>query len=229
MRTSRSRYYYGGAALRTWLASSRRCPMNNCRRDCGERGYRGDEKVGVMGVEVRGELFPAGKHGGRLLVVAPTARWWPPLAESPLQPAASIYTTLDRDLQPRSNAFGLQHSPARSSCSSAIPVKSWPWSRAPALTTTCSIQGISTASIFCHRSSATRASRCSIAPRKGQYPLGSVFKIVTLVGGVESGYYTPDSGPIAAAATSVRYREWFSPIGRLARAAPRSHRLGPRG
>jgi penicillin-binding protein 2 len=60
-----------------------------------------------MGVEAWGEPFLAGKHGGRLLVVAPTGRVVATLAESPLQPAAAIYTTLDRDVQTKVERFGL--------------------------------------------------------------------------------------------------------------------------
>lgn len=62
------------------------------------RGYTGDERVGITGLEAWGEAVLAGQRGGVLRVITPQGQVIP-LAESPAQPAQAIYTTLDRNLQ----------------------------------------------------------------------------------------------------------------------------------
>lgn len=62
------------------------------------RGYSGDERVGITGLEAWGEALLTGQRGGALRVVTPQGQVIP-LAESPAQPAQAIYTTLDRTLQ----------------------------------------------------------------------------------------------------------------------------------
>lgn len=62
------------------------------------RGYTGDERVGITGLEAWGESLLAGQRGGVLRVITPQGQVIP-LAESPAQPAQAIYTTLDRNLQ----------------------------------------------------------------------------------------------------------------------------------
>lgn len=63
------------------------------------RGYRGDEWVGISGLEAWGEEILAGRHGGRLTVVTATGEWVAAVAERPAVPSRAIYTTIDRDFQ----------------------------------------------------------------------------------------------------------------------------------
>ena len=63
------------------------------------KGYRGDEWVGVSGLEAWGEDVLAGHHGGQLNVVTASGQWVATVAEREAQPSRAIYTTLDRDLQ----------------------------------------------------------------------------------------------------------------------------------
>lgn len=63
------------------------------------RGYRGDEWVGISGLEAWGEDILAGQHGGRLIVVTPTGEWVATVAERPATPSRAIYTTIDRNFQ----------------------------------------------------------------------------------------------------------------------------------
>ncbi len=63
------------------------------------RGYRGDEWVGVSGLEAWGEEILAGLHGGALKVVTAAGEVVTTVAERPAVPSRAIYTTIDRDFQ----------------------------------------------------------------------------------------------------------------------------------
>ncbi|MBN1426929.1 MAG: hypothetical protein JXB07_01005 [Anaerolineae bacterium] len=62
-------------------------------------GYQGDEIVGQSGLEKWGETYLAGTRGGSLNVYTPQGQFYKQLTSKESQPAQSIYTTLDRDLQ----------------------------------------------------------------------------------------------------------------------------------
>jgi len=62
-------------------------------------GYRGDELVGLSGLERWGEQYLAGKRGGALNVYTPGGEFFTEVARRDPQPALSLYTTLDRNLQ----------------------------------------------------------------------------------------------------------------------------------
>ncbi len=64
-----------------------------------ERGYRGDEVVGQAGLELWGEEYLAGRTGGTLTAWTPTGQFYGEIAGRDPEPAQSIYTTIDRDLQ----------------------------------------------------------------------------------------------------------------------------------
>jgi len=192
MRTSHSRYYYGGGSASHVVGFISQVPEEQLQA-YQARGYRGDEKVGVMGVEAWGEPFLAGKHGGRLLVVAPTGQVVATLAESPLQPAAAIYTTLDRDVQTKVERFGL------GAFSGAIVLLQRDTGEVLAMVSSPGFDS----NLFDPGNYNSEFLRPKIFsdPRipllnratQGQYPLGSVFKIVTLSAALESGYYTADT------------------------------------
>jgi penicillin-binding protein 2 len=63
------------------------------------RGYRGDEWVGVSGLEAWGEDILGGKHGGRLVIVNGMGEEITTIAESAAFPSRTIYTTIDRNFQ----------------------------------------------------------------------------------------------------------------------------------
>ncbi|RLC81169.1 MAG: penicillin-binding protein 2 [Chloroflexi bacterium] len=63
------------------------------------QGYRGDEWVGVSGLEAWGEEMLAGRHGGALNIVTAVGERVTTVAEQVAVPSRAIYTTLDRDLQ----------------------------------------------------------------------------------------------------------------------------------
>ncbi|NDJ54710.1 MAG: hypothetical protein GYB68_16705, partial [Chloroflexi bacterium] len=64
-----------------------------------ERGYRCDELIGQAGLEQWGESYLAGTRGGELNLWTATGNFVLQVAAKEAEPAQSIYTTLDRDLQ----------------------------------------------------------------------------------------------------------------------------------
>ncbi len=62
-------------------------------------GYQPGDRVGVSGLEGWGEEYLAGKRGGTLAIISPEGRIVWTLAERLAEPAHSIHTTLDVDLQ----------------------------------------------------------------------------------------------------------------------------------
>ncbi|GAB4469109.1 MAG: penicillin-binding protein 2 [Anaerolineae bacterium] len=68
-------------------------------QDYQARGYRGDELVGMAGLELWGEEYLAGKRGGVLSAYTPGGEFFAEITRVDPQPAQSLYTTLDRDMQ----------------------------------------------------------------------------------------------------------------------------------
>lgn len=62
-------------------------------------GYQGDEIVGLSGLEKWGESYLAGVRGGSLNAYTPSGQFFAEIARRDPQPAQSLYTTLDRNLQ----------------------------------------------------------------------------------------------------------------------------------
>lgn len=62
-------------------------------------GYQGDELVGISGLESWGEQYLAGERGGTLSAYSPGGEFFAEIARKESQPAQSLYTTIDRDLQ----------------------------------------------------------------------------------------------------------------------------------
>ncbi len=64
-----------------------------------ERGYRGDEVVGRVGIEGWGEPYLAGRRGGRLVTLNEHNEEVSQVAEAIPRPGGSIYLTIDKALQ----------------------------------------------------------------------------------------------------------------------------------
>ncbi len=62
-------------------------------------GYVGDELVGRVGIEAWGETFLAGQRGGTLTIITPEGQAVATLASRKATPARSIYLTIDYDYQ----------------------------------------------------------------------------------------------------------------------------------
>ena len=63
------------------------------------KGYRGDEKVGQLGLERWGEDYLTGTEGGTLSVIDAAGNTVSTVAERPAQASRNIYSTIDRKLQ----------------------------------------------------------------------------------------------------------------------------------
>ncbi len=156
-------------------------------------GYRIDERVGRDGLEYWGEQYLAGERGGTLYVMSGDDILTT-LAERAPQPAQAIYTTIDYELQ-----LGLQRSNALSDgMLGAIVVMEVDTGRVLAML---SSPGFNPNLFepqnanFSYLINDLYAATTPLLNRatQGQYPLGSVFKIVTMSAALESGLYTEDS------------------------------------
>jgi len=153
------------------------------------RGYRGDEWVGIAGLEAWGEEILAGKHGGTLYVVSATGETIATVAERSAIPSRAIYTTLDR-------AFQTQVQEILGGRRGAIVVLDVNTGAVRALA---SGPGYDP-NVFIGPSGAVGRAKILADPDRplfnratqGAYPLGSVFKIVTMAAALETTDMTPD-------------------------------------
>jgi cell division protein FtsI/penicillin-binding protein 2 len=157
-------------------------------------GYQIDERVGRDGLEYYAEKSLAGVRGGVLYVVDANRNIITQLASKDPQPAQAVYTTLDYDLQ-----LGLQRSNALSAgMQGAIVVLERDTGRVLAMLSSPGFNpnlfepenyNYSYQINDLYTSSTPLLNRAT----QGLYPLGSVFKIVTMSAALESGLYTKDS------------------------------------
>ena len=146
------------------------------------RGYRGDEMVGVAGLEAWGEEILAGEHGGTLAIVTPTGEEVAILGHREAVPGRAIYTTLDRAFQEKAQQI-------LGGRKGAIVVLD---AQSGAVRAMVSGPGFDP-NIFVGPSSDVERSRVLADPGhplvnralQGTYPTGSVFKIVTMSAGME--------------------------------------------
>ena len=153
-------------------------------------GYAQDARIGQAGIEQWAEGYLAGKRGGKLYVVNPaTGQPVTRVAESEATPADSVYLTIDDNLQ-----YYAQK--AIEGFNGAVVVLELDTGRVLAMASSPTFD----ANIFSagNPNGATQISELipgSLVNRaaQGQYPLGSVFKIITMAAGMESGLFVPES------------------------------------
>ena len=151
-------------------------------------GYAGDERVGKSGIELWAEEYLSGKHGGTLYVIDPSGQIVTRLAESAAEPADSVYLTLDRNLQ-----YYAEQS--IKGFTGAVVVMERDTGRILAMASSPSFDS----NVFQPQPN-SQAQIGELVPgsllnraSQGQYPLGSVFKIITMAAGMESGLFVPDT------------------------------------
>ncbi len=157
-------------------------------------GYRIDERVGRDGLEYYAEKYLAGVRGGALYVVDPSKNILTKLADREPQAAQAVYTTIDYDLQ-----LGLQRSNALSEdMLGAIVVLERDTGRVLAMLSSPGFNPNLFEPANYNYSYLINDLYAPTTPllnraTQGQYPLGSVFKIVTMAAALQSGLYTKDS------------------------------------
>ena len=174
-------------------------------------GYEQDDRVGQAGLEQWAEPYLAGKRGGALYVLNGQGQLATRLAETQAEPAQELYTTLDRDLQKAAQQ-------AIKGFKGAIVVMERDTGRILALVSSpgfnpnafepVNFNGYSQLAEITNDPDTPLLNRATM----GQYPLGSVFKIITMAAGLESGVYEPDTtyqcGYLFEELTGVTLHDW---------------------
>lgn len=155
------------------------------------KGYSGAERIGQSGIERWAEEYLSGQHGGTLRVVAPNGQIIATLGESRPAPADSVYLTIDNNLQNYAQT-------ALEFFRGAIVVLEVDTGRVLAMASSPDFDpnyfepnnpnnlGLTNLINNQNQPLLNRASQ-------GQYPLGSVFKIIPFAAALESGLYTKDT------------------------------------
>lgn len=153
------------------------------------RGYHSDDRIGRLGLEAWGEEYLAGKRGGSLYVLNPAGEVVTKLAESAAQPADSIYTTLDAELQRRAQEaikdfrgaiVVLERDTGKILAMVSSPGFNQNWADFNDPNSEWNSYFTGGDDVFFNRAT------------QGQYPPGSIFKLITYSAAVESGQFTPD-------------------------------------
>jgi penicillin-binding protein 2 len=163
-------------------------------------GYRGDERVGLAGLEAWGEEYLNGERGGRLSVVTPTGEVAAIIEETEPQAARSIYTTFDLDFQAAVEsalAEAIQSHPLAEkgaivvlnpNSGDVLAMATYP-SYDPTVFDALQVDGGARLTSLLNDPSQPLINRAA----QGVYPAGSTFKLVTMGAALNSGLYNFDS------------------------------------
>ena len=148
-------------------------------------GYSGAERIGWEGIEKWGESYLHGRNAVTLYITSADGTYETVLAQVNSEPAASITLTIDKDLQEQAQA-------AMDGLPGAIVVMEVKTGRVLAM--------VSSPGFDPNWYDINNINRqfTSVQPTfnratQGTYPLGSVFKIITMAAAMESGVFTPDT------------------------------------
>lgn len=154
------------------------------------QGYSKGEKVGGQGLELWGEPYLAGDRGGILYVVDAEGEILTQLAREEAAPAAEIYTTFEKEFQ-------LDVQKALYGFNGAIVVMELDTGRVLAMASNPHFDPNAFNSDYYNSSfllqeyyQADQKSPFLNRATQGLYPLGSVFKIITMAAGLETGEFT---------------------------------------
>ncbi len=154
-------------------------------------GYSIGQRVGRSGIEGWGEAYLAGKDGATLYIVNADKSTGSTIASSDPQPADSITLTLDEDLQSQAQQ-------AMDGLPGAIVVLERDTGRVLAMVSSPALdvnmfdpENYNSVNLqnMLGSSGQPELNRATM----GQYPLGSVFKTVTMAAALKSGVFTKDS------------------------------------
>ncbi len=191
MRPYKLRYYLDGGIAPHVVGYVSSIPPDELQEYL-RQGYRQDDRVGRSGMEQWGETYLAGKRGGALYVLNNLEQPVTRLAQTTAQPSQAIYTTLDK-------AFQVEVQKALASFRGAVVVLERDTGRVLAMASSPGFNPNAFEPISYN--STTMLSDIATDPAQpllnratqGQYPLGSVFKVITMAAGLESGHFAPDT------------------------------------
>jgi penicillin-binding protein 2 len=156
-------------------------------------GYSRDEKVGRQGIEKWGETHLGGTRGGTLYVIGPTNEVVTQIADVSAQPAQAIYTTIDTDLQLAAQEMLLKYFGSivvmEVDTGRVLALASSPGFDPNAFEPDNANSRYQLEDIYDPYGGQPLYNRAT----RGQYPLGSVFKIITTAAALESGLYTRET------------------------------------
>lgn len=154
-------------------------------------GYDMDDRIGRSGIEKWGENYLSGSRGGALYVLDSRGQPITRLAETAAYPGQSIYTTIEKEFQQaveqamsgfRGAAVVLERDTGR-----VLAMASSPGYNPNAF------EPINYNSDYLLAALESQDRPLFNRATLGQYPLGSVFKIITMAAALESGYYSTAS------------------------------------
>lgn len=155
-------------------------------------GYQGSERIGREGLEKWGESILSGRTGGILYINNSEDKPIQEIGSSPIQQGSDIYATIDSNLQK-----GAQE--ALRGFEGAVVVLERDTGRVLALASSPTFnpnayefENINWNAWISEITSNPNLPQFNRAAQ-GQYPLGSVFKLITMAAALESGHYTPDT------------------------------------
>jgi penicillin-binding protein 2 len=190
LQSYKARYYFGGGVaphVVGYVSAIQPDEVEAYKR----KGYRQDERVGRSGLEKWGEQYLSGQRGGALYVFNAKGQPVTRLAEQAAKPSQSIYTTIDRDLQDAAQK-------SLRGFNGAVVILERDTGRVLAMASSPNFDPNAFEPV--NYNSATLLGDLNNTDKplynrasRGQYPLGSVFKIITMATALESGSYTPDS------------------------------------
>jgi penicillin-binding protein 2 len=192
LNTSTARYYYGGGVASSVVGYTSKISAELLEA-YRSRGYAGSETVGATGLEQSAEADLAGTPGGTIWVTSPNGDHLEDLAKSDPVAAMAVYTTLDRDLQAQIERTVL------GPYNGAVVVLNRNTGEVLAMAsskrfdsnlfTPGSVNGSYAVTDILNDPDGPLNNRAA----SGAYPLGSVFKIITMAAGLESGLFTPET------------------------------------
>jgi penicillin-binding protein 2 len=185
-----SRYYsQGGIAPHAtgYVHSVPAEELSNYKRRC----FSGAEQIGSSGIEADLEDTLSGQHGGTLYLLDTNGNIGQPIAQGESKPADTVYMTLNKDLQQQvqqalrgftGSAVVLERDTGR-----VLAIASSP-DFDPNLFASNNPNNVMLSDVLADQNQPLydRATQ-------GQYPLGSVFKVMTMAAGLKSGVFTKDS------------------------------------
>ncbi|MGA9398301.1 MAG: penicillin-binding transpeptidase domain-containing protein [Anaerolineaceae bacterium] len=190
LREFSARYYYDGGIAPQSIGYVLSIPQD--RLDEYQRnGYQGNEKIGDVGLERWGEPYLAGEHGATLYVMDANGQPITRIAEKNRSPSQSITTTIDKDLQDKiQKSFGNYRGAAvvlERDTGRILAIVSAPGFD-PNIFEPTNYNNVLLTNIL-NDPELPLYNRAA----QGVYPLGSVFKIITMSAALESGAFTVDS------------------------------------